>query len=265
MDASGEMSKPGNSYSILGIQVAVTSLRAATETVVELSEKGSGSYVCAANVHMCMEAYRDPFFMSVVNGADLVVPDGKPLFWWMRSFGVVEAEQIRGPDLFIEVCERASEQNIPVGFYGGSSQTLELLQAYLKKRWPSLVISYAVSPPYRELTNKEQAEYTRAIKNSGTRILFVGLGCPKQERWMSDNRDRAQSVMIGVGAAFDFYAGTKKAAPTWMRSVGLEWSYRLLSEPKRLWRRYLTTNPHFMYLFAKSLIGKYVMSKPRNH
>jgi N-acetylglucosaminyldiphosphoundecaprenol N-acetyl-beta-D-mannosaminyltransferase len=245
----------GSYHGILGMNVAVTTLPQAVERVMQLSCMRKGSYVCAANVHMCMEAYRDKAFQAVVNNAALVVPDGKPLMWWMWSFGASEAKQVRGPDLFSAVCEHASENGIPVALYGASPGTLERLQKYMIGKYPGIDISCAISPPFRLLSEEEQQDFLDSIGASGARILFVGLGCPKQENWMANNAPKLDLVMLGVGAAFDFYSGDKKVAPEWMRKAGLEWLHRLLSEPGRLWKRYLLNNPYFIYLYVKSLIG----------
>ena len=251
-------------FNILGMNVAVTSLEVASGQVLELSNTSSGSYVCAANVHMCMEAYRDHDFQSVVNNAVLVVPDGKPLMWWMRALGEKRAQQVRGPDLFLDVCDKAGKNGTPVALYGGSPDVLKHLQAYLTRHYPDLIVTCAISPPYRPLSEKEQNVDLEKIRSSGARILFVGLGCPKQENWMASYYQKLDVVMLGVGAAFDFYSGEKKVAPEWMRKVGLEWLYRLLSEPGRLWRRYLYNNPVFIYQFLKAFIGKYLNMAHRN-
>jgi len=244
-------------HSILGMNVAVTSLKQATERVIQLSESRTGGYVCAANVHMCMEAYRDSAFRAVVNKAALVVPDGKPLMWWMWSFGVSEAKQVRGPALFLSVCDRAGQSDIPVALYGASPDTLDRLQECLRHKYPNLKIVCAISPPFRPISENEQIRFLDQIRDSGARVLFVGLGCPKQENWMASNTASLDLVMLGVGAAFDFYSGSKKVAPEWMISAGLEWMHRLFSEPGRLWKRYLINNPYFVYLYIRELLGKY--------
>lgn len=244
-------------FNILGMKVAVTNMEEATNYVLEQSRAGGG-YICAANVHMCMESYDNKEFLNVVNGASMVVPDGKPLSWWMRSLGERKAQQVRGPDLFINVCEEASRNNIPIGLYGGSENTLDKLKNYLNYRFPALEISYAFSPPFRELSASEQSDYINNINRTGARILFIGLGCPKQERWMADNKDDVNAVMIGVGAAFDFYAGTKKIAPQWMQTMGIEWLYRLIEEPGRLWKRYLLNNPRYLLLFLITKIKRII-------
>ncbi len=245
-----------NSVAILGMRVDVTSLEQATEFAIHQSLVKRKGYVCAANVHMCMEAYYDKEFQQIVNAACMVVPDGKPLSWWMHAFGVSAAQQVRGPDLFESVCRRAAERGISVGLYGGTQEVLDRLQVFFKNQWPTLEVACAISPPFRELSPDEQNRYSEVINDSGARILFVGLGCPKQEKWMACNEYRISAVMIGVGAAFDFYAGTKKIAPVWIRKMGMEWLHRLISEPGRLWVRYLKNNPLFMFHFMIAWAGE---------
>jgi len=213
------------------------------------------SFVCVANVHMTMEAHDSPEFKRIVNSADMVTSDGMPLVWMLRRLGLPDAERVYGPTLTLHVCEAAAAEEVPVGFYGGSPEAVEGLVAELSNRFPSLDVRYAFSPPFRDLTPEEDARIVRDIASSGARILFVGLGCPKQERWMATHKERLALVQIGVGAAFDFHAGKVKQAPSWMQERGLEWLFRLLVEPRRLWKRYLYNNPRFLALAAMQLTG----------
>lgn len=259
------ISRLGNSangrsdFKVLGMRVDITSLEQATEYVIQGSQTEQKGYVCAAGVHMCMESHDDEDFQRIVNGAVLVVPDGKPLVWWMRAFGIKNAKHVRGPDLFLNVCDKASEYGISVGLYGGTQDALDKLQEYFKRQLPNLNIACAISPPFRELTQDEQDKYLKTVDESGAKILFLGLGCPKQERWMAQNKDRINALMIGVGAAFDFYAGTKKMAPIWMIRMGLEWLYRLITEPGRLWKRYLMNNPRFIFHFLVARMREFLI------
>ena len=200
-----------------------------------------------------MEAYDAPGFNEIVNAADLVTPDGMPLVWTLRRLGHPEQERVYGPVLTLHVLDMAAKQKIPVGFYGGSPETIQHLLEFLKEKYPSLDIQYFYSPPFRSLTMQEDEAVIREINAAECRILLVGLGCPKQERWMAAHRSKIRVVMIGVGAAFDFYAGTKRQAPAWMQRLGLEWSFRLLQEPRRLWRRYLYHNPRFAILILRQI------------
>lgn len=243
--------------------VAVTSYDEVVPKLIGVSSEGSGKYVCVANVHMCMESFDNPAFCQVVNNADLVVPDGRPLVWALRLLGEKHAFQVRGSDLLLRLCKEAEQKQIPIGLYGGTPESLEDFQYYLKQEYPSLPIACAISPPFRPLDVQEDAEYVAQINASGARILFVGIGCPKQENWMAEHKDRLHCVMIGVGAAFDFFSGRKKHAPRWMQKAGLEWAFRLASDPRRLWKRYLKHNPRFVWYFLKQLWAKKVCISSR--
>jgi len=240
---------------ILGMRVDPTSYEEATRKVLAWAGAGESRYVCVASVHMVMEAHDDPGFKALVNAADLVTPDGMPLVWMLRRLGYPQQERVYGPELMLRVCERAARQGVPVGFYGGHPEALEALVNNLKSRFPGLRVVYAYSPPFRSLTPEEDEKVTGEINASGARILFVGLGCPKQERWMAEHKNKVQAVMLGVGAAFDFHAGRVRQAPAWMQRAGLEWLFRLLMEPRRLWRRYLRHNPRFIALAMAQLLG----------
>jgi len=231
---------------ILGMRVGVLSLG---DAVIYMQENMDGAYVCAANVHMCMEAFDDPSFLEVVNNAGQVVPDGRPLVWAQRLLGHRGGQQVRGMDLMLALCEKSAKDGAPIGFYGGSSQLLDNLIINLQRRYPALNVVCRISPPFRDLTPDEDNEYIEQINRSGARILFVGLGCPKQERWMAAHKGSLHCVMLGAGAAFDFIAGNKRHAPRWIQWLGIEWLFRLCSEPRRLWRRYLILNPRFMWHF----------------
>lgn len=241
---------------VLTMSVDVIQLSEVINKTASWLADDSGKYICVSNVHMCIETYISSDFSAVVNQADLVVPDGRPIYWAQRLLGFSEAEQIRGMDLTLELCQYAAEQGLKVGFYGGSLTTVSAMKRRLLNQYPSLNIVIAESPPFRPLSEMEKKQAIEAINSSEVDILFVGLGCPKQEKWMAEHKDKFSCVMLGVGAVFDFLAGSKKHAPIWMQQAGLEWFYRLLDEPRRLWRRYLYTNPKFVFLFIRQLLGK---------
>ena len=245
---------PGSRH-ILGMRVDATSYRSAVERVVGWARLAQSRYVCVATVNNVMEAYDSPAFRTVMNSADLVTADGMPLVWGLRLLGERDATRVYGPDLMPHVLAAAERARVPVGFYGGSPTVLERLLANLRQRYPALRIAYAWSPPFRRLTSEEDARVVREIGDSGARIVFVGISTPKQERWMSQHRGCVRAVMVGVGAAFDFLAGVKPQAPRWMQRSGLEWLFRLASEPRRLWRRYLRHNPRFLGFFTLQLSG----------
>ena len=241
---------------ILGLRVDGTTYDETTAAVVDMAMSRDGGMVCVANVHMVMEAFDDPGFRALVNSADRVTPDGVPLVEALRLLGVPNAQRVYGPTLLPIVCKRAEQLGLSVGFYGGSQETLDALQEKLLEDHPKLKITYAFAPPFRELSDVEDAAVVDAIRASGAKILFVGLGCPKQERWMAAHRATLDIAQLGVGAAFDFIAGHKRQAPSWMQRVGLEWLFRLATEPLRLWRRYLIGNPRFLYHFARQRRGR---------
>jgi N-acetylglucosaminyldiphosphoundecaprenol N-acetyl-beta-D-mannosaminyltransferase len=237
-----------NEKKILGLHVDTTTYQDVTKEIMNWAINGENRYVCVANVHMVMEAYDDATLRKVVNQADLVTPDGMPLVWMLRRLGHPLEDRVYGPTLTLRVLEAAARQGIPVGFYGGAPDVLVRLVKNVQNRYKNIQIAYRFSPPFRELTPEEDKAIVQDIEASQTRILFVGLGCPKQEQWMAAHVDRMQTVMLGVGAAFDFHAGKVRQAPNWLQNKGLEWLYRLLTEPGRLWKRYLRHNPRFAVL-----------------
>lgn len=235
--------------------VNVTSYAAVVKMVVAWSGNSESRYICVANVHVLMESYDSPDFRKVVNQADLVTPDGVPLVWMMRLKGQRAQQRVYGPTLMLHTLHAAAREKIPVGFYGGTPEVLSTLVERVKARYKDLNVAFALSPPFVQMHPEEDAELVEKINASGTRILFVGLGCPKQEIWMASHRGRLNAVMLGVGAAFDFHAGVKPQAPAWMQSLGMEWFFRLSTEPRRLWKRYLYHNPRFVALAIADLMG----------
>jgi N-acetylglucosaminyldiphosphoundecaprenol N-acetyl-beta-D-mannosaminyltransferase len=242
---------------ILGMRVDATTYEDASKRIVAWAMRHESRYICVATVNNAMEAHDDPAFSNAMNGADLVTADGMPLVWGLRLLGVKDASRVYGPDLTPHLLAKAAKDGVPVGFYGGAPDALETLILRVQERWPELRVAYRHSPPFTHLTPAEEERVVENINESGARILFVGLGCPKQEWWMALRRDRVQAVMVGVGAAFDFLAGTKKQAPHVLQRLGLEWVFRLLTEPRRLWRRYLKQNPRFLVLFGAQVLRKW--------
>jgi N-acetylglucosaminyldiphosphoundecaprenol N-acetyl-beta-D-mannosaminyltransferase len=240
---------------ILGTTVHPTTYHDATSLILGWAVRSESRTVCLANVHMVMEACDDPAYQAAVNDADLVAPDGMPLVWVLRWMGHDVKERVYGPTLTLRVLEAAAGQKVSVGFYGASPDVLAALIVNIGRRFPDLDIVYTCSPPFRELTPDEDETVVRHFNASGARILFVGLGCPKQERWMHQHKGRVRAVMLGVGAAFDFHAGVVPQAPAWMQDRGLEWLFRLCIEPRRLWKRYLKHNPRFAIFSIFQLLG----------
>jgi N-acetylglucosaminyldiphosphoundecaprenol N-acetyl-beta-D-mannosaminyltransferase len=248
--------KNQNRVRVVSLFPNVCNHEAAIEKVAELVKNGDGGYVCFSTVHMVMEAHDNPEYGARVNGADLIITDGMPLVWMQKWQGRKDAARVRANDLMILLCEYAAKNELSVGFYGGKQEVIDAIKERAKKELPNLQIAYAFSPPFRPLTDEEDSEITAEINRAQPDILFMGLGCPKQENWMAAHRDKVKAVMLGVGASFDFYAGNVKESPEWLGKLGLEWLYRLMQEPKRLWRRYLILNPRFMWLAARQFLSR---------
>lgn len=225
----------------------------AIRKIVELVKNGGG-YVCFSTVHMVMESRDNPTYAAKVNAADLIVPDGMPMVWMQKLQGAKNAARVRANDLMILLCEYAANNNLSVGFYGGKQSVIDAILEKTRKTLPDLRVAYAYSPPFRPLTEAEDAAIVATINEKKPDLLFMGLGCPKQENWMAAHRKQISAVMLGVGASFDFYAGNVKESPAWLGKFGLEWLFRLTQEPKRLWRRYLILNPRFMWLALRQLL-----------
>jgi len=219
-------------------------------------ENKASRYICICNVHSVVTSAGNERFREVINNADLATPDGMPLVWLMRLAGYSDQQRINGPDLMWRYCEQIAKIGNSIFLYGSTEETLARLETCLKSAFPSLVIAGAISPPFRHLSEQEDDDITEKINRSGAGVVFVGLGCPKQELWMAAHRGKINAVMIGVGAAFDYHAGTIKRAPKWMQNAGLEWFYRLASEPRRLWKRYLITNTLFVYYLVASMFRR---------
>lgn len=246
---------------IIKMNVDVSSLSHATEKISNWVISRRGGYVCVSNVHMCMEVFDNKGYAEIVNGSDLTLSDGKPISWAQRALGHKNAQQVRGEDITLALCKEAEDKGLSVGFFGATEALLEQITLILAERFPKLDIDYTCAPPFRLVTDEEDEKYVAAINASGVSILFVGLGCPKQEIWMAGHKDRINCVMLGVGAAFDFIAGNKRNAPRWMQRVGLEWLFRLISEPRRLWKRYLKHNPRFVWYFGLQLLKSKISSR----
>ena len=213
------------------------------------------AYICVVSVHGVVEAYKNRSFLSVLQKADLAVPDGMPLVWIGKIFGHVKTTRIYGPDLLLHMCKEAEKKRFRVFFYGTTSRTLHLLITRVKKLYPHLIIAGSFAPSFRPATPWEIQQEKIIIQTSKPDILFVGLSTPKQEFWMDKNYSLfVGTTCIGVGAAFDFIAGTKKQAPEWIRSIGFEWLFRFFQEPTRLWKRYCLNVILFPYLLLKNVV-----------
>jgi N-acetylglucosaminyldiphosphoundecaprenol N-acetyl-beta-D-mannosaminyltransferase len=238
---------------VLGIPLAVSDYEHVIGWMQATIAAGGRASLTAAAVNLVMSAREDPATMRAVLATTLAVPDGQPLVWALKALGHADATRLYGPDLMVNFCARAAQEAIPVYLYGGRTpEALGLLEARLRERFPGLPIVGGYSPPFRTLTESEEREALARIDGSGAAVVWVGTGQPKQELWMAAMRPRLQApLLVGVGAAFDFHAGLVAQAPGWMQRNGLEWTYRLAREPRRLWRRYARYNPRFVAAFAR--------------
>lgn len=256
MSTVAQLWEPSATQSILGVNVAASSYAETVRNCLAWGEARQSRALVFANVHVIMEASDDAGFRDRLNRADMVNPDGLPLVWTLRALGKSEAQRVYGPDTTVALLAASEKAGLSVGFYGGSQQVLDKLVGVVRKRHPQLNIAYIESPPFRPLTAKEDQSVIERIAATGVQLLFVGLGCPKQEIWVTDHRGKIPAVMLAVGAAFDFIAGTKPQAPRWMMRSGLEWAFRFVTEPRRLAGRYLKHNPRFIGLVLWQLMGK---------
>jgi N-acetylglucosaminyldiphosphoundecaprenol N-acetyl-beta-D-mannosaminyltransferase len=252
---------------LLGVHVSAVNMHRALAIMEAWIAQGETHYVCVMGVHGVMESQQDRSLGQIHNAAGLVTPDGMPLVWFSRLRGFRDTSRVYGPDLMLAMCGRSLAGGYWHYFYGGGEGVSERLSKKLQEKYPGLQVVGAYSPPYRELTEAEDTQIVNLINGAAPHIVWVGLNTPKQERWMATHRMKLTApVLIGVGAAFDFHAGLKKQAPRWMQHSGLAWLFRLGSEPRRLWRRYLINNPKFIFSVALQLLGikKYcsIMSMP---
>ena len=240
---------------VLGVGVSAVNMDLAARTIFDWIDRRDRHYVCVSGVHGVMESYHSPELRRIHNAAGMVTPDGMPLAWLLRLVGHRESDRVCGPELMPRIFVDSQERGIRHFLYGGSPRALELLRKRLGEVAPHAVIAGAYSPPYRPLTKEERADIVEMINASGADIVWVGLSTPKQERWMAEQRgDLTAPVLIGVGAAFDIQAGLVTRAPPFLRRTGFEWTWRLIHEPRRLWRRYLSSNPRFVFLVAMQML-----------
>ena len=243
---------------VLGVPVAVTDYAEAVEVMDGMVETRERGYICVAPVHALMVAQDDPDMLSALRGASMVVPDGMPLVWAANLLGESLDDRVYGPELMRQYSERCAERGHRVWLYGGRDQgTLVQLALSLRRSHPGIRIVGGYSPPFRPLGEEEEEALIRQINDAKPDILWVGIGVPKQEKWMARMRERLDvPVMAGVGAAFDFHSGRIPMAPRWMQSHGLEWVYRISREPRRLLPRYLYYNPRFVMSFARQYLSE---------
>ncbi len=258
--ALGRHSKNGSNsryFSVLGVRVhAVQVPDAVLELEHWIAERKGARYVAVTGMHGVTEARQDPAFRAILNGADLVVPDGMPLVWLGRLHGHGLKRRVYGPELMLAFFERTARRGHRHFFYGGAPGVPQELAETLVARFPGTKVAGTYSPPFRSLSAEEGAQIVQEINAAQADVLWVGLSTPKQERWMYEHRDLLNvPVMVGVGAAFDFHTGRMKQAPVWMRENGFEWLFRLLHEPRRLWRRYILQGSQFVLNVSLELVG----------
>lgn len=241
---------------VIGASVTAAPFKDQVSTMITWAKERSSRIVCVANVHMLMESRWDEGFRSILEKADLVTPDGMPLVWMIRCLGFRSQDRVAGMDIFLSICQYAVMENVSVYLLGCTQAVIDQMLIKLKHDFPRLELAGAEPLPFRPLTDMEDADLVERINASGAGVMFLSLGCPKQERWMNAHKDRIQSVMVGIGGVFTVYAGIQKRAPTWVRESGLEWLYRLVQEPRRLWTRYRKTIPPFILLAIRQVLGR---------
>jgi len=243
-------------YNLFGIQLSATTYGETTETILEAARQRVPAVASFHAAHAVITASTDPQLAERVNTFQIVAPDGQPVRWALNLLHRTGLpERVCGPEIMKRLTERAAAEGVSIYLYGGSQPVLEALRSNLQQRHPELKIAGAESPPFRPLTDEEDAAAVKRINDSGAGIVFIGLGAPKQDHYAYEHRERIQAVQVCVGAAFDFHAGFKKMAPVWMQRCGVEWLFRLAQEPRRLWHRYLVTNTLFLKSLALQWLG----------
>lgn len=249
----------------LSLKISLGPYQAFIDRIIELARLRQSSYVCVANVHMLIEARNNKSFRRALIGADIVTPDGMPLARALKLLYGIEQDRVAGMDLLPDILTHSEQEGISVFFYGGSDTMLEKAKNYVQTNYPRLILAGAYSPPFRPLTPDESTEIADNIKGSGAQIVFVVLGCPKQEKWMYQMKGKIPAVMVGIGGALPVLIGEQKRAPKWMQKYSLEWSYRLIQEPRRLFKRYLVTNSSYLVLLFGQKVRLMLIRKENRH
>jgi N-acetylglucosaminyldiphosphoundecaprenol N-acetyl-beta-D-mannosaminyltransferase len=242
--------------SIINFPITTGNYSSFVSHIVSLANQKESANVCVANVHMFIEAYKDENFKNIINDATVVTPDGKPLTWVLNYVYGIRQDRVAGMDLLPDLLQQMMLKKLPAFFYGGTPALLEKTEHYLKYAFPDLPIAGMYSPPFRPATPEEEEKLVQKINNSGAAVVLVILGCPKQEKWMASMKGKINAVMIGVGGALPVMVGMQKRAPAWLQGIGLEWLFRLMQEPRRLFRRYFVTNSYFIFLFFRKIFKR---------
>ena len=241
---------------IFGVGVTPTTYAQAAQVIIDSARLGQRGLVSCYAVHALITFCSNARLRDIANRFDMITPDGQPVRWALNLlYGARLTERVYGPQLTLELCRRAADEQVSVYLYGGSPAVVEILQANLREKFPELTIAGYESPPFRSLTPEEDRAVVDRINNSGAGLVFIGLGCPKQDLFAHEHRDSIDAVQVCVGAAFDFHAGAKSIAPAWMQNRGLEWLFRLMQEPRRLWRRFLVTNSSYLARLLLALLN----------
>ena len=245
-----------NTKNVINIAVTAHPCSEQIGIMLKWAKSNLSKVVCIANVHMLVEAHRDQQFGTVLRHADLVTPDGMPLVWMLRFLGAGHQDRVAGLDVLEGLCQQAAAEGVSIYFVGSHASILSKMRVRLEREYPELKIAGMKPLPFRPLTYEEDQALIQMLNRSGAGLVFVSLGCPKQEVWMSKHKEKVLAVMVGLGGAFPVYAGIHRRAPRVFREAGLEWLYRLIQEPGRLWKRYATTMPVFMWLVARQVFAE---------
>ena len=246
---------------LISINITLGTYKSFVDKIVMLSKSKVSTYVCVANVHMLVECAKDKAYGILVNNADIITPDGMPLSKSLKLVYGIEQDRVAGMDLLPDLLLESENQNLSVFFYGGDDALIEKTKIYISNNYPRLQVSGYYSPPFRPLTDEEELDIISLINKAAPNLLFVALGCPKQEKWMASMKNRLNTCMIGVGGALSVLIGLQKRAPEWMQKSSLEWIYRLAQEPNRLLKRYLVTNTWFIYFLIREMLSRKQTSK----
>lgn len=250
---------------VLGVAISICTYDSVVEEIIRLAKRQKSAAVTACATHLIMTSFRDDELARMVNEFDIVAPDGQPVRWALNILGNAGlSDRVYGPELMLRICERSAREGIKIFLYGSTVEVVTRLKDNFQEKIPDLLIAGIQPSRFRPLTEEEEHHDIAMINNSGSNICFVGLGCPRQEKWVYEHRGRVNAVMVAVGAAFDFHAGTLRQAPKWMQKRGLEWLFRLIMEPRRLWKRYILNNPQYLLLLFLQWTGlsKFPISKP---
>jgi len=239
---------------ILSFHVNIISIKEFINQIKNFLLLKKGHYVCISNVPQCIEAHDNKEFAEIINNADLAVPDGRAIYWALKLLNCKEAEHLPGYYVTRNLCKFAADNNLRIGFYGGEKEALDKCVLNLKNQYEGLIVNYVHSPPFRALTKEEKKEIINNINNSKTEILFVCLGCPKQEYWMAEHKEDLKCVSIGIGEAVNILSNKTKIGYKWIEKIGMRWVLRLMMEPRRLFRRFFYSNSKFIYFFLKQYI-----------